>query len=103
MVLWKKFAEMALYHYWIPVRSGISGKGILKYIGGIDFIDGSIVHFSDGEMEHFNAIIAGIGYYRDYANFVEVDDSSRFEDLKVSTSQTEIISVKMDCISAVTG
>lgn len=56
-------------------------EGHIKIYGGIDFIDGSIIHFTDGEQEYFNGIIAGIGYYRDYARFVKVDPA-RFEDLR---------------------
>jgi indole-3-pyruvate monooxygenase len=61
-------------------------EGHIKIFGGIDFIEGAIVHFTDGEQEHFNAIVAGIGYYRDYANFVGVD-GYRFEDLKVPVAR----------------
>ena len=37
-------------------------------------------------MGNFDAIVAGIGYYRDYAEIVDVD-KSRFEDLKVSSNK----------------
>ena len=39
------------------------------------------VHFADGKKEEFDAIVAGIGYYRDYEEIIDVD-RSRFEDLK---------------------
>src|SRR4029079_9566048 len=57
-------------------------KGNIKIYAGIDYIDGKTIHFNDGKEGSFDAIIAAIGYYRDYAEIVEVD-SSRFEDLKV--------------------
>jgi len=60
--------------------------GHIKIFGGIDFIEGTIIHFTHGEQEHFNAIVAGIGYYRDYANFVDLD-GSRFEDLKIPVAR----------------
>jgi indole-3-pyruvate monooxygenase len=61
-------------------------EGHIKIFAEIDFIEGAIIHFSGGEQEHFNTIVAGIGYYRDYANFVDVDNS-RFEDLKVPVAK----------------
>ncbi|HWB93221.1 MAG TPA: hypothetical protein VG605_15265, partial [Puia sp.] len=45
-------------------------------------IDGNAIHFKNGRQENFDAIIAGIGFYRDYADIVKVD-KSRFEDLRV--------------------
>jgi indole-3-pyruvate monooxygenase len=52
----------------------------------IDYIDGGTIHFKDGKKENFSVIIAAIGYYRDYAEIVEVD-RSRFEDLKVAVGK----------------
>jgi len=57
-------------------------KGHITLFNDIDFIQGSTVYFTDGKKENFDAIIAAIGYYRDYAEIVDVD-KSRFEDLKV--------------------
>ena len=57
-------------------------KGHIKVYGDIDHIEGRSIHFSDGKKEDFDAIVAGIGYYRDYADIIAVD-KSRFEDLKL--------------------
>ena len=57
-------------------------KGHIKIYRDIDHIESKIIHFKDGKREIFDAIIAGIGYYRDYADIVDVD-KSRFEDLQV--------------------
>jgi len=56
-------------------------QGHIKVYGDIDHIEGNTVYFTDGRKEYFNAIVAGIGYYRDYAEIVHVD-KNRFEDLK---------------------
>lgn len=56
-------------------------KGHIKVLSEIDYIEGSIVHFKDGRQKPFDVIIAGIGYYRDYGEIVQVDPS-RFDDLK---------------------
>jgi hypothetical protein len=61
-------------------------KGHIKIYGGVDHIEGNTVHFVDGTKENFDAIVAGIGYYRDYADIIEVD-KSRFEDLKVCVNK----------------
>jgi len=47
----------------------------------IDHMDHKTVYFKNGKAEDFDAIVAGLGYYRDYADIVDVD-TSRFEDLK---------------------
>ncbi|HEY4335446.1 MAG TPA: NAD(P)/FAD-dependent oxidoreductase [Puia sp.] len=60
--------------------------GHIRIHGGIDHIDGKTVYFSDGRTEDFDAIVAAIGYYRDYAEIVDVD-KSRFEDLRVSVDR----------------
>ncbi|HEX5154075.1 MAG TPA: NAD(P)/FAD-dependent oxidoreductase [Parafilimonas sp.] len=57
-------------------------KGHIKIHDNIDHIEGRTIHFSDGKKEDFDAIVAGIGYYRDYAEIINVD-KSRFEDLKL--------------------
>jgi len=57
-------------------------EGHIKIYDNIDCIEGKTIHFKDGKKENFDAIVAGIGYYRDYAEIVDVD-KSRFEDLQV--------------------
>ncbi|MES1249924.1 MAG: hypothetical protein ABUL46_04525, partial [Chitinophaga rupis] len=57
-------------------------EGHIKIHDDIDHIDGKTIHFTDGKKETFDAIVAGIGYYRDYAEIVKVA-SHRFEDLGV--------------------
>jgi len=61
-------------------------KGHIKVFDDIDRIEGNTIYFKDGRKGNFNAIVAGIGYYRDYAEIVEVD-KSRFEDLLVNTGK----------------
>ena len=68
--------------------------GTVKYIreghiivyGAIERIEGNVVYFSEGRCEKFDTIVAGIGYYRDYAEIIDVD-KNRFEDLKVPVSK----------------
>jgi cation diffusion facilitator CzcD-associated flavoprotein CzcO len=57
-------------------------KGHIKIYGDVDRIEGNTVYFKDGKKEIFDAIVGGIGYYRDYATIVDVD-KSRFEDLRL--------------------
>ncbi|HEY4209303.1 MAG TPA: hypothetical protein VGM31_20905, partial [Puia sp.] len=61
-------------------------KGYIKICGDIDHIEGNRVCFKDDRQEQFDAIVAAIGYYRDYADFVGVD-KERFEDLKCSVNK----------------
>lgn len=61
-------------------------KGHIKVFDDIDHIEGEVIYFKDGRKEIFNAIVAAIGYYRDYAEIVEVD-KSRFEDLLVNAGK----------------
>lgn len=61
-------------------------KGHIKIYNDIQQIQGKTIHFTDGRKEDFDAIIAAIGYYRDYAKFIHVD-KSRFDDLKVPASK----------------
>jgi cation diffusion facilitator CzcD-associated flavoprotein CzcO len=61
-------------------------KGHINIYGDIDHIEGETIHFSEGKQEDFDAIVAGIGYYRDYAEIIDVD-KSRFEDLEVSVNK----------------
>ncbi len=61
-------------------------EGHIKVYDNIDYIDGETIHFKDGKKGVFDAIVAGIGYDRDYAELVDVDNS-RFEDLQVSVDK----------------
>lgn len=61
-------------------------KGHIKVFDDIDHIEGNTIYFKDGRKGNFNAIVAAIGYYRDYAEIIEVD-KSRFEDLLVNTGK----------------
>ncbi|HWJ26311.1 MAG TPA: NAD(P)/FAD-dependent oxidoreductase [Flavisolibacter sp.] len=56
-------------------------QGHIKIHGDLDFIVGKAVHFKNGQTEDFDAIIAAIGYDRNYVDLLEVD-RSRFEDLR---------------------
>jgi hypothetical protein len=49
---------------------------------GIERIEGNTVLFSDGARARFDAIVAGIGYERNYSEIVEVE-GRRFDDLRV--------------------
>ncbi len=57
-------------------------KGHISINGNIDYLEGKTVHFLNGEKEDFDAIIAAIGYYPDFAEFLHVDNE-RAEDLKM--------------------
>ena len=59
-------------------------QGHIKIYDDIDSISGKTIYFTDEQKKDFDAIIAGIGYYRDYADIIRID-KERFEDLKVST------------------
>lgn len=56
-------------------------QGRIKIYGAIDRVEGERVYFKDGQTAAFDVIVAGIGYYRDYAEIVDVD-KERFEDLR---------------------
>lgn len=45
----------------------------IKLYDNIDYISGNTIHFIDGKKERFDSIVAGIGYYRDYAEIIDVD------------------------------
>ena len=55
-------------------------QGHIKIYGDINYIEGAQVHFVDGHVESFDAIVAGIGYYRDFADYIRAD-VVRFQDL----------------------
>ncbi len=61
-------------------------QGHITVYGGVDRMKGKTVHFSDGKQADFDAVVAAIGYYRDYAEIIDVD-KSRFEDLKVRVDE----------------
>jgi cation diffusion facilitator CzcD-associated flavoprotein CzcO len=56
-------------------------KGHIRVFDGIDRIEGSAIHFVDGKVEEFDAVIASIGYYSDCEKIIKVD-ANRFGDLK---------------------
>jgi indole-3-pyruvate monooxygenase len=56
-------------------------KGHIGVYGDIIEVAGKTVHFEDGKKGDFDAIIAAIGYYADFAQFIEID-KERVEDLK---------------------
>ena len=56
-------------------------KGRIRMYENIDYVEGHMVHFTDGEKGKFDSIIAAIGYYTDFAEFVQTD-KERAEDLK---------------------
>jgi len=56
-------------------------KGHIRIYESIHRIEGRTIYFNDGKKEDFDAIVAGIGYYRDYAEYLEVGQE-RFQDLK---------------------
>jgi hypothetical protein len=61
-------------------------EGHIKIYDDIDYIDRKTIHFKNGKKEIFDAIVAAIGYDRDYAAIVDVEES-RFEDLRVSVDK----------------
>ncbi len=56
-------------------------RGFVKICDNIDHITDATVYFSSGQDENFDAIIACIGYYRNYADFLKVP-RERFDDLR---------------------
>ncbi|HEY4111899.1 NAD(P)/FAD-dependent oxidoreductase [Puia sp.] len=57
-------------------------QGHITVRPGIDHLSGSTVVFRDGQRRSFDAIIAAIGYYRDYDKILHVD-AVRFADLRL--------------------
>ncbi len=57
-------------------------QGHISIFDNINYIAGKTVHFTDGKQEEFDAIVAAIGYYRQYDKIINVD-KSRFDDLNV--------------------
>jgi indole-3-pyruvate monooxygenase len=60
--------------------------GHIRIFDDIGHIGGRTVYFKDGAQAGFDAIVAAIGYYRDYAEIVQVDNS-RFTDLRLPASK----------------
>ena len=56
--------------------------GHIDIVGGIDHIEGRTVYFEDARQEAFDAIIAAIGYNRDYARIMEDLDSNRIGEIQ---------------------
>lgn len=54
--------------------------GHIHIYDDIEFAKEKAIFFKDGKKGNFDAIVASIGYYRDYAEIVDVD-KRRFEDL----------------------
>ena len=63
-------------------------QGHINIYADIDYISGKTVHFTNGKKEDFDTIVAATGYYRDYAEIIDVD-KSRFDDLKVSIKKQQ--------------
>lgn len=63
-------------------------KGHITIRPGIQYIEAGTVHFTNGQTESFDAIVAAIGYYRDYDKILNVDPA-RFEDLKHPISKQQ--------------
>ena len=61
-------------------------KGHIKVYDSIDYVEGRTVHFTDGRKENFDVIIAAIGYYSDFTEFIQLDNE-RAEDLKMSSGK----------------
>jgi hypothetical protein len=61
-------------------------EGHITIYDDIDFIEGAGIHFRDGKKEEFNAIVAAIGYDRNYPVMVDMD-KDRFEDLRVCADE----------------
>jgi indole-3-pyruvate monooxygenase len=63
-------------------------EGHITIFDDIEEIAGNIIHFKNGKKDMFDAIVAAIGYYRDYADFLKVD-KSRFEDLRMPAEKKQ--------------
>lgn len=60
--------------------------GHIKIHSNIDHIEGKTIHFVGRQKEDYDAIVAAIGYCRDYAEIIRVD-KARFDDLKWRTNK----------------
>jgi len=61
-------------------------KGNIRIMEEVSHIEGKSVHFKNGVSKDFDAIVAGIGYYKDFSMFKGVDQT-RFDDLNVSAGK----------------
>jgi cation diffusion facilitator CzcD-associated flavoprotein CzcO len=63
-------------------------EGHIQVHGEIQNIEGNNIHFVDGEKKEFDAIVAAIGFNRNYEKLLQVDPS-RFDDLRHSLNNQE--------------
>ncbi len=56
--------------------------GHIDIFGGIEHIEGRTVHFENDRKEAFDAIIAAIGYNRDYSGIIEDLESKRIGEIQ---------------------
>jgi hypothetical protein len=61
-------------------------EGHISISGDIDIIEGRTIHFKDGKKDEFDAIVAGIGYHREFPGFIDLG-KERFEDLESPASE----------------
>lgn len=61
-------------------------EGKVRIFGGMDRIEGAVVHFAGGRSEVFDAIVAGIGYERNFSQIVDIEER-RTSDLRVSADK----------------
>lgn len=60
-------------------------QGNIKVYDTIDHLTGKTVYFESGRKEDFDAIVAAIGYDRDFTKIIDID-KNRFDDLKFCVS-----------------
>lgn len=68
-------------------------EGHIDVYPGIDHIAGRMVNFSDGKKEEFDAVVAAIGYERNYADFLPGLDPARVSDLKMRVDRQKYFGV----------
>ena len=61
-------------------------KSHINVYNKIEFVEGRTIHFTNSEEEDFDVIIAAVGYYPDFAEFVHIE-KERVEDLKVKSDK----------------
>jgi indole-3-pyruvate monooxygenase len=59
-------------------------KGHIHIYDEVDYVRGNEVHFKSGKKKDFDSIIAAVGYYPDFAEFLQVD-KERISDLMLKT------------------
>jgi indole-3-pyruvate monooxygenase len=67
--------------------------GHIGIVGGIDHIEGRTVYFEDARKEAFDAIIAAIGYDRDYAGIMPALDSKRTGEIQTPIARQKYFGV----------